>query len=89
MLKILLTFFQKIIKTIQRAAFRHQRWPKAVAARLGPSLTLKLSRRTNLLPPPTPYSNGFKIILYSKGRLKPPLTPLTDGQWLRNGMGRK
>jgi len=21
------------------------------------------------------------IILYSKGRLKPPLTPLTDGQW--------
>ncbi len=24
-------------------------------------------------------------ILYSKGRLKPPLTPLTDGQWLRNG----
>jgi hypothetical protein len=25
------------------------------------------------------------IILYSKGRMKPPLTPLTDGQWLRNG----
>jgi hypothetical protein len=25
------------------------------------------------------------IILYSKGRLKPPLTPLTDGQWLQNG----
>jgi hypothetical protein len=24
-------------------------------------------------------------ILYTKGRMKPPLTPLTNGQWLRNG----